>query len=429
MVRSFRWILTLTSLLILAVLPLRAQDAEWTPKQAPLMTEWAADVSPTNAHPEYPRPQMVREAWMSLNGVWQFASAEEGETAPIGEDLSEQILVPFPVESALSGIKRHEDRMWYRRTFEIPSDWDGQRILLHFGAVDWETTVYVNGQEIGTHRGGYDGFDFDVTDVLNESGEQEIVVGVYDPTDAGGQPRGKQVLNPGGIFYSPNSGIWQSVWLEPVPESHINALELAPDIDAQVLKAKILGDAADGATVQLTAADNGEAVGRVEGRLGEDLQLPVPDPKLWSPDDAFLDDMNVQLLVDGQAVDECGSYFGMRSISLKKIGYFTKIVLNGEPIFQMGPLDQGYWPDGLYTAPTDDALRYDIEMAKKLGFNMIRKHVKVEPDRWYYWCDKLGLLGWQDMPRGDASVRQGRGQIRRAPKAAPITQRESKAGV
>ncbi len=375
--------------------------AEWKPAQGPLMTRWGQDVSPENAHPEYPRPQMVRRQWQSLNGLWQFRESHENEPLPQDWTGAESILVPFPVESALSGVMRRMERLWYRRAFETPVAWQGQRVLLHFGAVDWQATVYVNGQRLTTHEGGYDRFSLDITDALKPAGRQELIVGVYDPTDGGTQPIGKQLRKPNGIWYTPTTGIWQSVWMEPVPPSHITELRLVPDVDAGSLQATVrVAGAADGATLRLTARDGEALVATADGRPGEQIALPIPDAKPWGPGHPHLYDLTAEL-VQGDAIsDVVDSYFGMRKVSLGKVDGVTRILVNGEPIFQVGPLDQGFWPDGLYTAPTDEALRYDLEITQKLGFNMTRKHVKVEPERWYYWCDKLGLLVWQDMPHG-----------------------------
>jgi Concanavalin A-like lectin/glucanases superfamily/PA14 domain/Glycosyl hydrolases family 2, sugar binding domain/Glycosyl hydrolases family 2/Glycosyl hydrolases family 2, TIM barrel domain len=363
-----------------------------------IMSRWADDVNPSRPHPEYPRPQMVRDDWRSLNGRWQFAGAQEGEAPPFGRRLDERITVPFPVESRLSGVERHEERMWYRRTFEVPRSWqrDGRRLVLHFDAVDWDTTVWVNGEEVATHRGGYDRFSADVTDALTRHGEQELVVGVFDPSDRGGQAVGKQRLSPGGIFYTTVSGIWQSVWMEPVAPAHVERLDLAADVPGEALKVTVHGGG--DATAVVTARDRGRTVGRVTGPVGEELRVPVRDPKLWTPERPHLYDLEVELRDRGREVDEVDSYFGMRTISLGQVGGRTRMMLNGEPVFNMGPLDQGFWPDGIYTPPTDEALRYDLIETKRLGFNAVRKHVKVEGDRWYYWADRLGLLVWQDMP-------------------------------
>jgi hypothetical protein len=351
-----------------------------------LSTRWSKDVDPKNPLPEYPRPQLVRDRWRSLNGVWQFAAAQQGEAAPSGRDLAERIVVPYPVESRLSGIGRHEERMWYRRTFEVPRSWSGERLLLHLDAVDWDATIYVNGKQVGTHKGGYDRITVDVTDALKRGGRQELVVGVADPTDSGAQPIGKQRLDPSGIWYTAVSGIWQTVWMEPVAKDHIERVDTVPDVAGQALRVTVQGAAG---TATVVAKDGHRVVGTVTGPVGTELRLPVPNPKLWSPDKPFLYDLKVRT-----EKDEISSYFGMRSIELKN----NRMLLNGRPVFQLGPLDQGFWPDGIYTAPTDEALKYDLTQTKKLGFNTVRKHTKVESDRWYYHADKLGLLVWQDMP-------------------------------
>ncbi len=372
----------------LLFLPL-APAADWKPVPGHLVTRWAKDVSPENALPEYPRPQLVRKDWLNLNGLWDIKLADGTRS---------KILVPYPVESALSGVMKHADRMTYRRRFQVPQGWNGRHVLLHFGAVDWEAKVTVNGKKLGVHCGGYDDFSFDITDALKTSGEQEIVVEVFDPTDAGSQPRGKQVLHPGGIMYTPTSGIWQTVWLEPVAETHVKSLLLVPDVDAGCLRLTVGGTG----TVEAVATDDGRQVAQVSGAAGSELKLPIPEPKLWSPDSPHLYDLRVSLKSGGKTVDEVTSYFGMRKIALGKDDKgITRMMLNGKFVFQVGPLDQGFWPDGIYTAPTDEALRWDVATMRKLGFNCARKHVKVEPDRWYYWCDKLGLLVWQDMPAGD----------------------------
>jgi hypothetical protein len=360
--------------------------------QYQITTRWAKRVDPRHPLPDYPRPQLRRARWQSLNGTWQFAAAAAGDAPPAGRNLPERIVVPFPVESKLSGLNRHEERMWYRRTFTVPRSWHGERLLLHFDAVDWQATVYVNGHELATHRGGYDRFTVDATGALRGRGPQELVVGVYDPTDAGGQPLGKQRLNPSGIFYTPVSGIWQTVWMEPVPATHVERLDMTPDVAGRALRLTVRATGA--ATAVVTARDGHRTIGTVSGPANTELRLPVPHPKLWSPDHPFLYDLEVRL----KRGDAVRSYFGMRTIALAQVGGRTRMVLNGEPVFEMGPLDQGFWPDGIYTAPTDDALRYDLDQTKALGFNTVRKHVKVEPDRWYYWADRLGLLVWQDMP-------------------------------
>lgn len=369
-----------------------------------LRTKWADEVGPDNALPEYPRPQLTRDAWRNLNGRWQFAAATAGEQPPVGKTLGEHILVPYPVESQLSGVERHEDRMWYRRTFTVPADWhigSGQRLLLNFGAVDWQSEVYVNGVRVAEHRGGYDRFGVDVTDALKPGRTQELIVGVYDPTDAASgenPPLGKQRLDPSGIWYTPTSGIWQTVWMEPVAPDHVDSLKLTPDVDGGRLTVEPKG-VRGGLPVTATAYEGGRKVATVTGRTGQPLTLKIAHPRLWSPDDPFLYDLRVSV-----GRDRVGSYFGMRSISVEKVEGTPRTVLNGKPVFMMATLDQGFWPDGLYTAPTDEALAYDLRMHKEMGFNAVRKHIKVEPDRWFYWADRLGLLVWQDMPAMTAGV-------------------------
>jgi hypothetical protein len=373
---------------------------------------------------------MVRQDWLNLNGLWEYAICAKDVECP--DSFDGQILVPFPVESALSGVMKPvgpDNRLWYSRSFEIPARWKGKRVLLHFGAVDWEATVWVNGKELGTHRGGYDPFSFDITDALKDSGTQQIAIRVWDPTDAGSQPRGKQVRKPNGIWYTAVTGIWQTVWLEPVNSVYIKSLKMQPDIDTGMLRLRVeIGgqvSKADKFEVRATmpgpgvqmATDIEKAFGFAHGAIGKELQIRIKDPRLWTPDSPFLYDLEVALgeeasrtesktpkalTVSYEMVDRVTSYFGMRKISLgKDEAGILRLCLNNKPLFQYGPLDQGWWPDGLYTAPTDEALRYDIEVLKKLGCNMMRKHVKIEPARFYYWCDKLGLIVWQDMPSGN----------------------------
>ena len=373
----------------------------WKPAPSPLMTRWAKDVSPDRVWPEYPRPQMVREKWVNLNGLWDYAVTPKDASQP--EKWDGQILVPFCIESALSGVGRKvqpTERLWYRRKFTAPELPHGGRLLLHFGAVDWQTTVWVNGRQVGEHTGGYDPFTFDITECL-KPGENELVVAVWDPTDTGWQPRGKQVLNPKGIWYTAVTGIWQTVWLEPVPAQSIEKLKLVPDVDRERLVVTVV--APKGLTVHLKARFAGQDVAETSGPAGEALELRIPQPKLWWPEEPNLYDLEVSLLSDGRVVDRVESYFGMRKVSVEKDeNGINRLMLNGKFVFQYGPLDQGWWPDGLYTPASDEAMKFDIEMTKKFGMNMARKHVKYEPERWYYWCDKLGLLVWQDMPSGNA---------------------------
>lgn len=386
-----------------------AQCAEaWKPAGGRIMSRWAAQVSPENVWPEYPRPQMVRHDWQNLNGLWDYAI--QPKDAPAPSSYEGRILVPFPVESALSGVGRAvrpDQRLWYRRAFTVPEAWRGRHVLLHFGAVDWHASVWVNGRSIGEHKGGYTPFHFDITGALRPTGPQEIVVSVWDPTDTWTQPRGKQTLNPQGIWYTAVTGIWQTVWLEPVPETSIRHLAPAPDVDRSRLVLTVEADGAPaGVTVRAEALDGGKAVATAQGKAGEPLALSLKSPRLWSPESPHLYGLKVSIWRGGNRLDEVESYFAMRKVSLGKDAHgHTRILLNGKPYFHIGPLDQGWWPDGLYTAPTDEALRYDIELTRRLGYNAARKHVKVEPARWYYHCDRLGLLVWQDMPSGNLPAR------------------------
>jgi hypothetical protein len=377
-----------------------AAKAESQVATPPLSTPWTDDVSPTNALPEYPRPQLTRSKWQNLNGLWEFAPAATDEAPPIGKTLAEQVLVPYPIESALSGLQRHEDRMWYRRTFTVPSSWKGQRLILHFGAVDYDAKVWVNGRQVATHRGGYDGFDVDVTNVLRRSGPQELIVWAEDLTDETFQPIGKQrEVGDNGIFYQGSSGIWRTVWMEPVARSAIDRLQITPDVPGSSFKITADTSGPAGLDVEATAYDGSKIVGKVKGKADTALTLPITKPKLWSPDSPFLYTLKVKLVDRGKTQDEVGSYAGLRSVGkVKGADGKLRLALNGKILFNLSTLDQGFWPDGLNTAPTDEALRFDLEQHKVLGFNTVRKHIKVEPDRWYYHADKLGLMVWQDMP-------------------------------
>ena len=393
-----------TLLLLLAASWLHAQ--KWEPKKALLMTSYASRVNPGNVLPEYPRPQLVRKKWMNLNGLWQFQpGTAEGEQIPNGT-LSRTILVPFPVESALSGVMEHHERLWYRRTFTVPADWKGQELMLRFGAVDYESEVFINGKSMGVHQGGYDPFSFNITPYLKATGPQEISVRVYDPTDKAGYPRGKQTLNPRGIMYQSVTGIWQTVWLEPVPKAGIDDIRITPDVDQSLVKITVRTYApASASDVAITVKDGTRTVKTVSGKTNAEISIPVPAAKLWSPDSPFLYDLEIAVTNGKTKTDAVTSYFGMRKISVENSEGFKKLFLNNKVLFEIGPLDQGFWPDGGYTAPTDEALKYDLQMTKNFGFNMVRKHIKVEPYRWYYWADKLGLMVWQDMPSANSYTR------------------------
>ncbi|MBA3936135.1 MAG: glycoside hydrolase family 2 [Planctomycetes bacterium] len=364
-----------------------------------LPTRWDKQVSATAPLPEYPRPIMTRSAWQSLNGVWDYALTDAQATvAPTV--FVDAIRVPFPYEAALSGAERKSipgQRLWYRRSFTVPAAWQGQRVLLNFGAVNWDSTVAVNGKAIGAHRGGYDAFQFDISAAL-KAGDNELVVSAWNPLKVDvpdAQVLGKQRRESGSIFYTGATGIWQSVWLEPVPAAHIADLKIVPDLAGGTVAVTVVSEGGAAAPVTVTVRDGAKELAQASGTAGQALSLRIADAHAWSPEDPHLYTLAITL-----GTDTVGSYFALRSLALGKDDQGrTTMLLNGKPYLQIGALDQGYWPDGIYTAPTDDALKYDIEIAKQLGLNMLRKHAKVEPDRWYYWTDKLGMLVWQDMPQ------------------------------
>ena len=379
-------------------------NAQWKPVGDKIKTEWAEQVDPNNVLPEYPRPIMERGEWKNLNGLWNYAIIDKGQPMPTSFDG--EILVPFAVESSLSGVGKPMDdtkELVYQRSFDVPSAWKGKQVLLHFGAVDWKADVWVNDVKVGSHTGGYAPFSFDITAALNAKGNK-LVVKVWDPTDKGYQPRGKQLSKPQGIWYTPVTGIWQTVWLEPVAKKHIADLRILPDIDRNVLSvdAKVIGRCCDDMVeVNVYDGDNLVAVGKSINNEPVEVAMPA-DRKLWSPDSPFLYKLKVNLKNAGKVVDKVDSYAAMRKYSYKRAADgIVRMELNNEPLFQFGPLDQGWWPDGLYTAPTDEALAWDVKKTKDFGFNMIRKHIKVEPARWYMHCDKMGIIVWQDMPSGD----------------------------
>jgi beta-galactosidase/beta-glucuronidase len=384
-----------------------AQTSPWKIVEGKIVTPWAEQVNAANPLQEYPRPQLTRDSWINLNGLWDFAIRPKQENRPSAFDG--KILVPFAVESALSGAGKtvgKDNQLWYKRTVTIPATFKNKIVLLHFGAVDWKCDVFVNGQKAGSHQGGYDPFSFDITSLLKNSGENEIVINVWDPSDDGPQPRGKQVKNPKSIWYTPVTGIWQTVWLEAVPKTYIESTRQTPDIDEQTIKVKAtVKNMQPGDQLKVTAWDGTQKIAEQEV-AGDEALLDIPDPKLWSPSNPFLYNLVLAVTRKGKVVDEAKSYFAMRKISMEvDPDGIQRMMLNNEFVFQYGPLDQGWWPDGLYTAPTDEALKFDVVKTKEMGFNMIRKHVKVEPARWYYHCDQLGMLVWQDMPSGDMGNR------------------------
>ena len=382
----------------------------WAPAGDRIRTAWAEEVTPENVHKEYPRPQMVRPDWKSLNGLWEYSITPKNAVVP--ERFDGQILVPFAVESSLSGVGRMltpEDALWYKTTFRVPSAWKGKRLMLNFEAVDWQADVIVNDIQVGRHTGGYTHFSFDITPYL-KSGDNTLVVRVEDSTDNDFQPRGKQVRTPSGIWYTAVSGIWQSVWIEPVAKAHVADYYAVSDIKAGKVDVTVTTEGAlegDVVKVELLEGGVGYSTDNASGKViargktvpGGTVTLPVEDPRLWSPDSPYLYGLRVSVVRGGKTIDAVNGYTAMREVSLFVKNKNTRLMaLNGQPLFQFGPLDQGWWPDGLYTAPTDEALRYDVQKTKDFGFNMIRKHIKVEPSRWFYHCDQIGMMVWQDMP-------------------------------
>lgn len=379
--------------------------AQWKPAGDKTKTQWANKINTSAVLPEYPRPIMERNEWKNLNGLWEYAITDLGGNVPAHFDG--QILVPFAVESSLSGVGQRvgaKKELWYSRSFEVPVAWKNKNVLLHFGAVDWKADIWVNDVKVGSHTGGFTPFSFDITAALSGKGNNKLVVKVWDPTDEGYQPRGKQVNNPEGIWYTPVTGIWQTVWLEPVTARHIEELRITPDIDQHLLTVKAhLNMRAPSDLIEVNVYDGNQLVATGKSINDEAVVIPMPeDAKLWSPDFPFLYTLKVMLKSDNKILDQVNSYAAMRKYSTKRdANGIVRLELNNQPLFQFGPLDQGWWPDGLYTAPTDEALVYDIQKTKDLGFNMIRKHIKVEPARWYTHCDQLGIIVWQDMPSGD----------------------------
>ena len=380
----------------------------WKVVEEKIRTTWADQVEPSKVWQSYPRPQMVRENWKNLNGLWEYSILPKDMNRP--SSFQGKILVPFAVESALSGVGKtvgKDSLLWYRSSFNLPSSMKGKKVLLHFGAVDWEAEVYVNSQKMGTHKGGYDPFSFDITSALKKGNNQEIVVRVWDPSDDGPQPRGKQVKNPNGIWYTPVTGIWQTVWLEAVPKTFIVSVKQVPDFDNQMVHViPSVENLQSGDQIKISAWDGENKIAEETTTSSNELNLKITNPKLWTNDAPFLYDLKISLLRNSRPLDEVKTYFAMRKISVQpdKNG-IKRIALNDKFLFQFGPLDQGWWPDGLYTAPNENALVYDIDQTKAMGFNTIRKHVKVEPAQWYYHCDKVGMLVWQDMPSGDLGAR------------------------
>ena len=379
-------------------------QAQWKPEGNKIITKWAESINPEYVHQEYPRPRLVRNEWKNLNGLWDYEITKLGVNKP--NFYKNKILVPFPIESSLSGVQKNvgkDNELWYHSTFIIPKLWKGKNIILHFGGVDWKSEVWINDVYVGSHQGGYDPFSFDITSYLNNKKNQKLVVKVWDPTDEGYQPRGKQTINPHGIWYTAVTGIWQTVWIEPVNSNYIKTVNIVSNVDESNISIKLISsETLEKDYFEVIIKDGNTIVSSVKSPVKFNLDVLINNAKLWSPESPFLYDMEINLVSNGKIVDSIKSYFAMRKISTRKDenGIF-RLQLNNKDYFQFGTLDQGWWPDGLYTAPSDDALKYDIIKTKELGFNMIRKHVKVESARWYYHADKIGMLVWQDMPNGE----------------------------
>ena len=389
--------------LALIALAVSTASAEWKIAGDKIRTKWAEEVNPSNVLPEYPRPQLVRGEWQNLNGLWNYAVTEVNAAEPTKFDG--EILVPFAIESALSGVGKwitEKQLLWYEREFTVPAKWMSQRVMLNFGAVDWAADVYVNGVCVGSHTGGFTPFSLDITAALNKKGAQKLSVRVWDPTEKGEQPVGKQLTKLGKIWYTPVSGIWQTVWLEPVSkQNHI--VNVLPTSDLRHNDIIVATETAvnDG-LVTVEVFDNGTKVAEGTAPVGTHAKIHIPNAKWWTPETPHLYDLKVTLKQNGKVIESVDSYTAMRELGKKRDAFgHLRATLNGEAIFMYGPLDQGWWPDGLYTAPTDEALAWDIQFTKDLGFNTIRKHIKVEPARWFYHCDRLGMLVWQDMPCGE----------------------------
>lgn len=428
--KEYRMLLTGLCTVFITTVAIAQQKPVWQLQPGTIVTRWAKQVSPSKVLPEYPRPQLVRHQWTSLNGLWEYTITQKTVNAP--SRYTGYILVPYPIESVLSGVRKQlkpEQLLWYHRRFTKPPTHLGDRVLLHFGAVDFEATIFVNDKQLAMHKGGYQHFTVDITDNL-KTADNDLVVKVWDPTDAGLNPHGKQVLNPQGIMYTPSSGIWQTVWMEVVPQNYIQALKITPDIDKRTVSVAVdigggdasnTDDAGNGLntsdspsnySINVQVKSGATVLSRFAAAANHPIIVSVNNPRLWSPDDPFLYDLKLQLVKNGKVVDEISSYFGMRKITIQKDEKgFERIFLNNKYIYNLGTLDQGFWPDGLYTAPTDAALKFDIEAAKAMGFNTIRKHIKIEPDRWYYHADKIGMLVWQDMVNPGNDTQEGHTQF------------------
>ncbi|MBL1409280.1 glycoside hydrolase family 2 protein [Sphingobacterium faecale] len=391
---------------LMIVVSLRSLAQDWKPIDSHILTSWGENLSSDKPHPEYPRPQLIRtNNWQNLNGLWKYA-IRSVKSVEIPSQWDGNILVPFAIESALSGVGLEvgkDNVLWYNNSILLNKLVNKNKVLLHFGAVDWQCDVFINNKLVGRHEGGFDPFSMDISAFLNKGNKQDITIRVWDPTDDGPQPRGKQVKNPHGIWYTPVTGIWQTVWVESVPETYIANTKQTPHLDKGSLsfQARVESSQPDD-RIKVIVLDGETIILEQSGEPNTEFELLVPGLQPWSPTNPKLYDLKIQLIRKGKVIDNTKSYFAMRKISMKKDQQgIQRLLLNNEFCFQYGPLDQGWWPDGLHTAPSDDALKYDIIKTKEMGFNMIRKHIKIEPARWYRHCDSIGMLVWQDMPSGD----------------------------
>lgn len=390
-------------ILFAAALVLVSCQPKWQPVGEHIRTVYAEQVNPEKVLPEYPRPQLQRDAWVNLNGLWKYAITDTAEAQP--EKYEKQILVPFALESSLSGTGEQlmpNQYLWYNRTFSVPADWKGQRILLHFGAVDWKTDVYVNGQLLTTHIGGFTPFTVDVTSALKKGKKQDLTLRVFDPTDASEQPIGKQRLVPQDIWYTPVSGIWQTVWMEPVAMvNYIESVNTDYKMNGNQLTILPKCNQNAGLVKVLVKNNEGQVVAEQSQPANQPIVMTIANPNLWTPTTPYIYTIDMSLEQDGVEIDKVASYTTLREVGKIMKGGHLRFAINGKAQYLFGPLDQGWWPDGLYTAPTDEALKSDLVLTKELGFNLIRKHIKVEPARWYYYCDQMGIVVWQDMPSAD----------------------------
>ena len=384
---------------------MNSQEFKWQPAGNKIKTKWGNNLNQNNIWNEYPRPQLERKDWINLNGLWSYSITNENALKP--GNLYEKILVPFSLESSLSGVMKNlneKEILWYYREFKIPENWKNKNILLHFNAVDWKCELFINDTKIGEHIGGYSEFYFDITNKLLE-GKNKILLKVFDPSDKGYQPVGKQSLNPNGIWYTSISGIWQTVWLEPVSEKYIEKIEINNDFDNKEIKINCKLNQDENLPLKVGLLYNEKEFMKIKGNSNSDIVFKIPEEYFhpWSPSEPNIYRIKAELFDnEDKIIDSIESYTTIRKIEQRKDenGYY-RIYLNNNKIFNMGVLDQGYWPDGLYTPPSEEAMIYDINKLKELGFNAIRKHVKIEPYRYYYYCDKIGMLIWQDMPSGD----------------------------